>query len=35
LGFYRQFLDTSEWPDFMRAGRAAARQALEAEEARR
>ena len=22
-GFYEQFLDTREWPDFMRAGRAA------------
>jgi hypothetical protein len=28
VGFYRQFLNTSEWPDFMRAGRSAARRAL-------
>lgn len=28
LGFYRQFLDTSEWPAFMRAGRDVAREAL-------
>jgi NTE family protein len=28
LGFYRQFLDTSEWPAFMRAGRDVARDAL-------
>ena len=28
LGFYRQFLDSSEWPAFMRAGRLASRQAL-------
>lgn len=28
VGFYRQFLNVSEWPDFMRAGRAATRQAL-------
>jgi len=28
LGFYRQFLDSSEWPAFMRAGRFAAREAL-------
>ncbi|HXZ62175.1 MAG TPA: patatin-like phospholipase family protein [Acidimicrobiales bacterium] len=28
VGFYRQFLDPSEWPEFMRAGRSAARQAL-------
>jgi NTE family protein len=28
LGFYRQFLDSSEWPEFMRAGRVAARQVL-------
>jgi len=28
VGFYRQFLDPSEWPDFMRAGRSAARQAV-------
>jgi NTE family protein len=35
LGFYRQFLDTSEWPAFMRAGRDMARDNLRAEEARR
>jgi len=29
-GFYRQFLDTSEWPAFMRAGRLEARRALAA-----
>jgi NTE family protein len=29
LGFYRQFLDSSEWPAFARAGRVAAREALE------
>lgn len=28
LGFYRQFLDTHDWPDFMRAGRDATRAAL-------
>lgn len=28
VGFYRQFLDTSEWPSFMRAGRSEARRAL-------
>jgi NTE family protein len=28
VGFYRQFLNTSEWPDFMRSGRHAARQML-------
>lgn len=28
LGFYRQFLSTAEWPDFMRAGRLATRKAL-------
>jgi NTE family protein len=28
VGFYRQFLNTSEWPDFMRAGRSEARRAL-------
>ncbi len=27
-GFYRQFLNTSEWPDFMRAGRLETRRAL-------
>ncbi|HZP28225.1 MAG TPA: patatin-like phospholipase family protein [Acidimicrobiia bacterium] len=30
LGFYRQFLDTSEWPDFMRDARTACRDALRA-----
>jgi NTE family protein len=34
LGFYRQFVDTSEWPAFMRAGREAARDSLGAEEVR-
>jgi NTE family protein len=29
-GFYRQFLNTSEWPDFMRAGRTEARRVLAA-----
>lgn len=28
VGFYRQFLDTSEWPSFMRAGHRDARRAL-------
>ena len=28
VGFYRQFLNTSEWPRFMEAGRLHARQAL-------
>ncbi len=28
VGFYREFLETSEWPDFMRLGRAATRKAL-------
>jgi NTE family protein len=28
LGFYRQFLDTTEWPRFMRAGRLSALRAL-------
>jgi NTE family protein len=28
VGFYRQFLNRSEWPEFMRAGRAAARSVL-------
>ena len=28
VGFYRQFLDPSEWPDFMRAGRSEARRVL-------
>ena len=27
-GFYEQFLDTAEWPDFMRAGRASMLDAL-------
>ena len=30
VGFYRQFLRTSDWPEFMAAGRAAARRALSA-----
>ncbi|GAA3168209.1 hypothetical protein GCM10010531_21290 [Blastococcus jejuensis] len=30
-GFYEQFLDSSEWPQFMRAGRAATLDALRAE----
>jgi len=30
VGFYRQFLDTSEWPAFMQAGRSEARRALAA-----
>jgi NTE family protein len=34
LGFYRQFLDSSEWPEFMRAGRARSREALEAADER-
>jgi NTE family protein len=29
-GFYRQFLDTTEWPAFMRAGRLETRRALAA-----
>ncbi len=29
-GFYRQFLNTTEWPDFMRAGRLEARRVLAA-----
>jgi NTE family protein len=29
-GFYRQFLNTSEWPEFMRAGRSEARRVLAA-----
>ena len=29
-GFYRQFLNTSEWPEFMRAGRSEARRVLTA-----
>ena len=33
VGFYRQFLDTSEWPSFMRAGRSEARRALAATKA--
>jgi NTE family protein len=28
VGFYRQFLSTRDWPEFMRQGRAATRQAL-------
>jgi NTE family protein len=28
-GFYEQFLDNREWPEFMRAGRSAMRAALE------
>ena len=28
IGFYRQFLDTRDWPDFMRRGRLDARRAL-------
>jgi NTE family protein len=28
IGFYRQFIDTTEWPAFMDAGHAAARRAL-------
>lgn len=32
LGFYRQFLDSREWAEFMRAGRCASRRALEDEE---
>lgn len=30
MGFYRQFVNTSDWPEFMRAGRTAARGALRA-----
>jgi NTE family protein len=30
VGLYRHFLDTSRWPEFMRAGRAAARETLAA-----
>jgi NTE family protein len=33
-GFYEQFIDTAEWPEFMRAGRSVMLDALEAEEAR-
>lgn len=29
IGFYRQFLDTSDWPGFMRAGRSAAVAAID------
>jgi len=29
-GFYRQFLNTTEWPDFMRAGRIETRRVLAA-----
>jgi NTE family protein len=32
VGFYRHFLDTGDWPGFMRAGRAATRAALAARE---
>ena len=28
IGFYRQFLDTRDWPGFMRSGRRDARRAL-------
>ena len=31
VGFYRQFLDPSEWPDFMRSGRTEARRVLHAQ----
>ena len=34
VGFYRQFLNPSEWPDFMRWGRAETRQALRAHRTR-
>jgi hypothetical protein len=30
LGFYRQFLNNAEWPDFMRSGRASGLDALDA-----
>ncbi len=33
-GFYRQFLDNGEWPEFMRAGRREARRVLAARSAR-
>jgi NTE family protein len=35
LGFYRQFLDTTDWPQFMRAGRRTCREALQADANRR
>ena len=35
LGFYRQFLDTTDWPAFMHAGWSTCRDALQAEERRR
>jgi hypothetical protein len=35
VGFYRQFLNPSEWPDFMRWGRAETRRALHAHRPRR
>lgn len=34
-GFYEQFIDTAEWPEFMRAGRSVMLDALEVEEAHR
>jgi len=34
LGFYRQFLDSRDWPEFMRAGRLTSRRALEGAEQR-
>jgi NTE family protein len=34
-GFYEQFLDTAEWPEFMRAGRSSMLDALRLEAARR
>jgi NTE family protein len=34
LGFYRQFLDSTEWPEFMRAGRERSREALDAADKR-
>jgi len=35
VGFYRQFLNPSEWPDFMRSGRAETRRVLHAHRPRR
>jgi len=35
VGFYRQFLNPSEWPDFMRSGRAETRRVLHAHRGRR
>ncbi len=35
LGFYRQFLDTTDWPAFMHAGWSTCRDTLQAEERRR